>query len=445
LRGSRLAPSKGAEKASGVSKDAARDLDTAADRSGDTVTSSTPSTAQEAFARLFKETRERSGLSYRDLERPTLASRGWINNVASGARWPDRSWVGRADEALKAEGRLLAAWDRANAERETEKRTRSLLLVSVKDSEEILTATNPDAVDVDTLGESVASLSVAYLSSPAAPMLSQGMQLRQEAVRRLKNGAARPSEFKDLYLAAGRASGVLSYAALDLGEPDAAMTHARTAWRLAELADDDEQRAWVRGTESLIARFRKDYSSAAALIQDGLRYAGPGTSTVRLLCGAAQCAANSGDSGTAQRLLNRALDVRDIAKTDTVNGLFAFSYAKQLYYAGSSLMWLADESALRRAERDSGRAIELWEHEGEQFRSLDDEALAHVYMATARLKLGEIDGALEAVRPIIELPKERQISWIRKRIGELARLLDDERFAHSAAASNARDELRAAG
>jgi len=31
------------------------------------------------------------------------------------------------------------------------------------DSEEILAAAQPDAVDADTLGESVASLSVAYL------------------------------------------------------------------------------------------------------------------------------------------------------------------------------------------------------------------------------------------------------------------------------------------
>jgi hypothetical protein len=70
---------------------------------------------------------------------------------------------------------------------------------------------------------------------------------------------------------------------------------------------------------------------------------------------------------------------------------FHVQLSKQLYYAGSSLMWLDDERALKRAAHDSEEAISLWEHEGEQFRSLDDEALAHVYMATARLKLGEID------------------------------------------------------
>ena len=200
----------------------------------------------------------------------------------------------------------------------------------------------------------------------------------------------------------------------------------------------------MRGTESLIARFQKNYAEAASIIEDGMKYAGPGTSIVRLLCGAAQCAANLGNSVGTQHFLDAALEARDQAQPDTVNGLFTFSYAKQLYYAGSSLMWLRDAPALRRAVRDSEEAITLWEHEGEQFRSLDDEALAHVYIATARLKLGEIEGAMEVVRPILTLPPERQISWIRRRIAELAVHLKDERFANSRAAACARDELEAA-
>jgi hypothetical protein len=74
---------------------------------------------------------------------------------------------------------------------------------------------------------------------------------------------------------------------------------------------------------------------------------------------------------------------------------------------------------------------------------LDDEALAHVYMATARLQLGEIDGALEAVRPVLELPADRQISWIRKRVGTLADILSQDRYRGSASAASVLAELRA--
>ena len=52
-----------------------------------------PSCKRAAFAELFRTLRAERGLSYADLQQPTLASRGWISNVASGARWPDRSWV----------------------------------------------------------------------------------------------------------------------------------------------------------------------------------------------------------------------------------------------------------------------------------------------------------------------------------------------------------------
>jgi hypothetical protein len=108
-------------------------------------------------------------------------------------------------------------------------------------------------------------------------------------------------------------------------------------------------------------------------------------------------------------------------------------------------MWLPDRRALKVATRSAVTAIETWKHEPPEQRSLDDEALAHVYLATAHLKLGEVDGAMAAVRPIIDLPADRQISWIRKRIGELSDILADDRFLNSPKARDARDELRTCG
>jgi len=87
-----------------------------------------------------------------------------------------------------------------------------LIRTSVKNSDKILFAMEPDAVDADELNDNIASLSVAYLSSPPAPMLEHGFNLRKEVFRRIREGAARPHELSDLYVAAGRASGILSYA-----------------------------------------------------------------------------------------------------------------------------------------------------------------------------------------------------------------------------------------
>jgi hypothetical protein len=214
---------------------------------------------------------------------------------------------------------------------------------------------------------------------------------------------------------------------------------------MADFAGDNELRAWVRGTQSLVARFEKRYELAEAFVEDGLKFAGSGTSEIRILCGAAQCAANLGDGESALTYIEQARRAPENAGHDSLEGLFGFSPAKQSYYSASSLMWLPGKPALQVAEASALDAIAAWEHEPVEQRSLDDEALAHVYLATARLKLGEIEGAMESVRPIMELPEERQISWIRKRIADLADVLDDDKFHGSTPATDARDELRAFG
>ena len=176
--------------------------------------------------------------------------------------------------------------------------------------------------------------------------------------------------------------GVLTYAALDLGSPDGAAAHAALGWRLAERDDDNELRLWVRGTQSLIARFETDYERAQWFVEDGLRYAAPGTGRLRLLAGFAQCRANLGDSPGA----NDAFDLAEregeqLRSHDSVGGLFEFSRAKQHYYAGSSLMWLPDRVDAERAAREAALAVAIWEQEPPESRSLDDSIYAQSHAA----------------------------------------------------------------
>lgn len=400
------------------------------------------SSGQQQFGELLKKTRQDRGMSLAVLAGGTYVSRGWINNVEAGRRWPMRSWVEQAEEALGARGALIPEWDKWQAQRETESRLVKLLTDSVRESE-LLLAAQPDAVDLDRMQQSAADLGVAYLARPAAPMLRQATMLRQELQRRLTSGAIRPHESPDLYVALARVTGVLAYAAVDLGHPTAAAVHAQATFRLAEDAGNNALRAWARGTQSLIARFDQNYELARRYAEDGLRYAGSGTSEIRLLCGAAQCAANLGDVEGAVTYIEEAKQARGHAEPDEIEGLFGFSPAKQAYYSGSSLMWLPETRALTIAVDSSKDAISIWEREPAGQRSLDDEALAHVYLATARLKLGEIDGAIEATRPVLDLPAERQISWIRKRVGNLADILGGDRYRHSVMAASFLAELRA--
>ncbi|SDR62320.1 hypothetical protein SAMN05216511_7341, partial [Streptomyces sp. KS_16] len=47
---------------------------------------------------------------------------------------------------------------------------------------------------------------------------------------------------------------------------------------------------------------------------------------------------------------------------------------------------------------------------------------------TARVQLGDVEGAAEAIGPILSLPLEEQISWIIKRADRLASMLSAPRF-----------------
>jgi hypothetical protein len=283
-------------------------------------------------------------------------------------------------------------------------------------------------------------LGASYIANPPHSMLKQGLALRRELLRRMNAGALRPSQLSDLYVAIARASGVIAYAALDLGDVSAATVHGAAVWHMADLADDNGLRAWARGTQSLIARFNQEFVKAQLFAENGLRYAGVGTSRPRLLCAAAQCAAHQGDHGRTSSLIEEARRARDVSQPDSVEGIFGFPLAKQKYYVASTLMWFSDERSLITAVDNSADAIDIWRQQ-RQKEMVDDEALAHIYLATARLKLGEVDGAMEAVAPVTELSKERRTSWMRRRISNLRKLLDVDHFGGSEVAATARQKL----
>jgi transcriptional regulator with XRE-family HTH domain len=363
---------------------------------------STP--VRAAFAEELRQLRTIRGLSLSGLAQEIHFSRGYIGNVETGGKFPEAEFAELADRALRAGGTLLRAWREAHTEREATDKTRRLLNASLRDSELLADALDHEH-DLAEIHARVEHLAVDYLASPAPPIMAQALELRAEVIGRLKTHDHRPSERADLFLAAGRLCGVLSYAALDLGHPDTAFTHTRAAWSCAEKIADNELRAWVRGTQSLIARFQTDYHRALDLILDGKRYAGYGTSQARILCGEAQCLANLGDATAANRTLDAAQDARTkIIQPDSLGGLFEFTETKQRYYAGSALIWLNGEPNAQRAAQEAQAAISRWQQEPPASRSLDDEALAHVYLGTARLQLGDLDGAMAAIRPILDLP-----------------------------------------
>lgn len=377
------------------------------------------------FAEVMRDLRQRRGLSLRALGNVTFIDPAHLSRLERGLREPTQEAAAAVDQALDADGALYTLAPQPDP-----------VEAGVRESErlaELFAAPDPAGH-----AEAAEHLAVAYLSTSAGVMLDRTTTARREAVTAMRR-ARRSSS--DTVRAIGQLSGILAYATLDLGHPEAARAHCKAAWRAAEAIGDDELRAWVRGTESLIARFQGQYVRALRLAEDGLRYAPEhGTGRARLLSGVGQSAANLVDTDEAHAALGAALDARELVQHDEP-GLFGFSEAKQRYYLASSAMWLPDDVDARTAIEEAQIAIRLWQAGDPLCRSLDDEALAHVYAATSALQLGELEQATEFLEPILGLPEDRRISWIRARLARIAGILDGPRYQGSPDAAALRQRI----
>ncbi|MFD5914885.1 helix-turn-helix domain-containing protein [Streptomyces tuirus] len=395
------------------------------------------------FPELLREWRQAAHLSLADLAQHVRYDRTTMHNFETGRRPTPLHVAEAADEVTGANGALVAEWHREDVERReaaARHRVRAAALAISRDLSALAD------LDISELHEGVTATAVDYLASPPAPMMDRAHALRSEAFERLRSGHHRPQDRSDLYVAAGRLSGVLSYALLDMGDAEEALEHATAAGRCAEFAGDAELAAWVAGTKSLIARFQGEYRRALIYVRDGYQWVGHGhgTGEARLRCGEAQCLANLGDSKAANATLDAAESAREqIRRPDSLSGLFGFSRAKQSYYAGSSLIWLQGGHDAERAAREATAAIELWQSGPAEERSLDDERLAHIYLATARVQLDDVEGAAEALAPVLSLPLEDQISWIVKRMERVAGMLSSSRYAGNRTAAETAEAINA--
>jgi transcriptional regulator with XRE-family HTH domain len=325
--------------------------------------------------------------------------------------------------------------------------TPSLVEESTADAAEIVMSVGRELIDqlaIEQFFEEIARLSIAYIGSTVEAnrqILRKATALRRE-LKDLITTHRKPSQAADIYLMIGLLSGICAYSCLDLDRPDEAMTQARASFMMGDLAEHDGLRAWALGTRSLIARFQNRYPEALAYAREGIQYATTGTALVRLRCGEGQTLAHMGDASGAIQFLNFAKDAREkISTPDLIDGLFTFSEAKQVYYTGSSLQWLPGGKNATSAEAESMRAIEMFKTASPENRSPGDILLAHIYLGNSRLTLGEIEGSIEALRPVLDLPLSSRSSWQRKRMRQIASRLERGNFSDSRLAIAARSEI----
>jgi len=393
------------------------------------------------FAADLARRRAAAGLSLAQVAAAAHIHRGYLHRVEAGRQWPTRPVARLLDDAFRARGVLLGAWRDGEAARQLAAEDERRITASVRESQRLVRL-----LDDAPLGEAVtiaeqatAAIAVEYLHQPPTPTLTAALDARTAIVRALHR-APNAEQRCDLIHAAGYLSVVLAYTALDLDHARAAADHAAAAWCCAAAAGDRELAAWVRGTQSLVAGFERDFPTALALARDGLdHYTGQGTGTTRLLVSVALDSSSLGDRAETYRALDAATDAADHAGPHPFPGLFTYSRAK-LAHCGSVALTRFDEPAdARRAVVSASTAIALWQV-GDP-ADPDNEALAHVSAATAGVQLGELDAAAAMLDVVLALPAERRISWLRRSVARVGDLLTAPRFRGSTAAGDLHAEV----
>lgn len=290
--------------------------------------------ARHTLGRRLAHYRQAAGYNQHQFAPHTLYGRSTIANVEVGRQNVSRDFWQRCDQALQTGDTLLRGYDELVAL--VAQRSREIAASKLAShfgnpvASGTVTAETDDFVEspleifnrlrhhkeprvtdslLDALDASIADVSDRY--EETGPVVLAPAVVRQRRwIEHLLAAKDHGRQQQRLCRIAGQLSSQLSYMAVNLGRFRSAQAYSAEAFQLADMGDDDDLRAWVRGTESLAAYYNGDYGRALAIAQDGQRYAKNGRQAVRLaINGEARALSQLGDRRGAEEAVGRAYEI----------------------------------------------------------------------------------------------------------------------------------------
>lgn len=320
----------------------------------------------------------------------------------------------------------IGAFGRGNARTDWEGQVIAMSADRARDFLTKAEASNVGRETIDQLADDTRRLVVEYQQLPLERLLGD-MADTQDKAFALLEGRQKPEQTRDLYLLAGVMSGLMAKASHDLGAAHDAMTQARAAYTCADNAGHDGLRVWTRGLQSLIAYWSGRLDESVDYARKGADAAARsrGTASVWLASSEARSLAALNRLDEAKAALDQASEARERVQPDELDqlgGLCTFSRPRQLYYAAEALAWAGAAEAVR-TERLAVEALGAYDLAPATERAFGDEAGTRCDLAIARIAQGQIDGAAEALTPVLELPVSHRIHGIVASVDNVRRVL----------------------
>jgi hypothetical protein len=280
---------------------------------------------------------------------------------------------------------------------------------------------------LEQLRSDVVRLSHDYMTGEPFPLFLEMRRVRGRMYAALDRRLW-PRDQVDLYFLLGCLNGLMAVAANNLGTPQAAEELARAGWAYAAAIDHRPLMARLRLELANVAHWSNQPRQSRDLAQSGLAYLPDGPNGAQLHLMQGRSAARLGDFANAWSAINAARDAREHEYHDdllAMGGEFGFSRASQHYYTGSIIVEIPEDEAAAIVELE--RAIELYAAGPEPGEDQSDHCkmAAHIDLATARLRAGQLDAATVAAQPVLSLSPGMRIASLPQRFdrarAELAR------------------------
>jgi len=292
------------------------------------------------------------------------------------------------------------------------------------------------ASTMEQIEEEVRRLSVDFISDDPFNTFIRSRQLRNDIFTLLEQRVF-PKQEQQLYGFAARTCGYLAGASSDFyGRYDAAADHIRAARRFADVAGFAELRAWVLGLQSGVLFWHGDFARAASLAERSLELAVTRSGVMRATSMRARALARLGNIDELHSVIYASESSSFDNRSDEENGMILFSETNHLRCIGTANLW-AGES--QKAQEQLTHALRSYLAEvPANFATI---ATIRADIATSFLNQRDVEGAAEALTPLLEVEPGLRLEGAMRRMRSLRATLEAPAYSSSSAARGLQDQI----